>query len=222
MEKLMTIKGTGRAAATPDLTQVFLRLVTMDADYQQAVKEANQKIKQLEKAIQAHGFLAEELKTRSFTVEAKQENAFQENEWQTHLLGYEATHLLELSFPSDQQRLANLLADLAATKTNPGISIHFALQDAAKLQQKLLYQATQDARSQAEILAEASGLALAELVRIENEPENHLTVPTFQAEGNFLKQAADIPDFYPTDIEATRIVHFTWRFVENNLRRSQR
>ncbi len=91
------------------------------------------------------------------------------------------------------------------------ISLQFTVSDRLTLQKNYLINATNDARLQAEILAEASNLLLGDLVQIENsttEQRPFLSPMDFQS--TVSRQAA-MPTIQPAMIEETLSVTFCWK-----------
>lgn len=210
MGKLVTVKGVGHVSIAPDTVSVFLQVITVHADYAQAIQAAKEKIAQLENVITAQDFSGESLKTHSFSVDVKEKSELKEDVWQTEQIGYEVSQTVELQFSLDQNRLEKLLANIAETKVQPVISLQFTVKDRLALQKQLLENATSDACYQAEVLAQASNVVLGELVEINHSPTNQqtfLSPVTFQTES---RQVA-LPTIHPAMIEETIEVNFCWK-----------
>lgn len=211
MGKLVTVTGIGHVSAIPDTVCVVLQLATVHAEYAQAIQGAKQKVTQLETVITAQGFSVEELKTQSFSIDTKEKSEFKEEVWQTESIGYEVNQTVTLQFPFHQERLEELLTSISKTEVQPVISLQFTVSDRLTLQKQLLINATNDARLQAEILAEASNLLLGDLVQIENsttEQRPFLSPMVFQS--TVSRQAA-MPTIQPAMIEETLSVTFCWK-----------
>jgi uncharacterized protein YggE len=107
--------------------------------------------------------------------------------------------------------LEELLTSISKTEVQPVISLQFTVSDRLTLQKQLLINATNDARLQAEILAEASNLLLGDLVQIENsttEQRPFLSPMVFQST---VSRQAVMPTIQPAMIEETLCVTFCWK-----------
>ena len=167
MNRTIKVKGMARAKFPPDSITVALTLEAADRDYQKTLDIAAEKLVKLQKAAAAAGFEKKELKTSSFNVadeyEYAQSGVVGNNR---QFVGYKCSHLLNLEFGMDMERLGKALAALSECKADSEFHISFGVKDIDPLKKRLLAQAVRDAAEKAEILAEAAGLKLKEIIAI--------------------------------------------------------
>ncbi len=211
--RTITVKGVGSASTKPDFVSLSLRVSETDTDYQNAVNGANKRVFALENAVVGVGFDKTDLKTLSFNVETNYENVEQPNgRYRRVFAGYNCVYGLKLSFDLDALRLANTLTAISKSGSEAEVDVRFTVKDPESVKAELLKSAAQNARAKAEVLAEASGVALGELLAINYD----WTEVMFASETRFARSyGADMlneamPEFTPEDIESSDSAAFVW------------
>ena len=208
------IKGKGYAAQVPDQVILSLTLTAQNKEYSAAMTVGSQQIEMLREAIVEAGFNADDLKTVNFNVRAVYEDEeYREGNskrYQKIFIGFECSHDLKLTFDFDNDKLNRAVDTIAASLSQPKISIAFAVKDAAAFNDKILKSAAEDAQRKAEILCAASGVKLGKLLEINYSWNDinvrHEFIDALAAPGNF--------DFAPEEIKASDTVDFLWE-IEN-------
>lgn len=214
--RTLTVRGTGRLAAKPDLIQVSVALNTRDKEYSAAMERAAAMQAALRDALAPLGFEREELKTLSLNVNAEYESVRDErNQYRQVFAGYVCRHDLQLEFGYDTKLLSEVLSAVSACVAEPELRIGFTVKDREPLADELLRLASENALKKAAVLAAASGVSLCELLRVDySEGASSFFSPTVYAEsaGGALKRnmAVDM-DVEARDIELCEDVTFVWR-----------
>lgn len=216
MKGTIKIKGTGFVQEKPDLVEVRILLESLDMDYGKAYAKASEKNEELLQVIQDLGFPQEELKTSYFDIDKKYEDQRDSfGNYKERFEGYRVTQRLKLAFDWDSQKLAEVLQALSQTKANPDLSIHFTVKDPSLIQEKLLESAAKNARRKAEVLAQASGVELGSLTRIDYDwDEVNFYSNTSLSSGPMLSRIFEgTPDFElePEDLKLRDTVRFIWK-----------
>ena len=214
-KRTIHIKGTGYAAQIPDTVVLSMTLTAQNKEYSAAMKIGSQQVEMLREAIVEAGFKADDLKTINFNVEAIYENEeYKEGKstrYRQIFIGFECSHDLRLSFDFDNDRLNNAVDTIAASLSQPKISIAFTIKDADAFHDKILKSAAENARRKAEILCTASGVKLGKLleinyswseVNIQREVVLGCALPEYVKKNSF--------DFQPEEIKANDTVDFLW------------
>lgn len=211
------IKGTGTASAVPDFVVITLELRAQHMEYANAMRIGAQQVEMLREAASEAGFVAEDLKTTDFSVDAEYENEEHEENGRTRyhrvFTGYVCKHSLKLSFDMDNERIEKAMTAIGGCLSKPEVSIAFTVKDKLAMRDKVLESAAQDARRKAEILCKASGIALGDLIRIEYSwGEINITHSLDLKMDACMSMAEAAPsyDFHPDDIEAGDTVDFYW------------
>lgn len=167
MNRIITVKGTGKVSLVPDLTVVSMTLKTVDMEYEKSMQLAADRLEKLRGALVGIGFAEKDLKTTSFNVCTEHESRRDENgNYKTVFTGYACIHGLRVEFDFDNARLAGVLTAVSACIAEPDLNIRFTVRDKDAASDLLLQDAAANARRKAEILAAASGVTLGKLVSI--------------------------------------------------------
>ena len=195
-KRTIHIKGTGYAAQIPDTVVLSMTLTAQNKEYSAAMKIGSQQVDMLREAIVEAGFKADDLKTINFDVEAKyEEEEYKEGKstrYRQIFIGFECRHDLRLSFDFDNDRLNNAVDTIAASLSQPKISIAFTIKDADAFNDKILKSAAKNARRKAKILNE---------VNVRHEMVDALLAPSSE-KSSF--------NFQPDEIKANDTVDFLW------------
>ena len=213
-KRTIHIRGTGHAAQIPDTVVLSLTLTAQNKEYSAAVKIGSQQVDMLREAIVEAGFKADDLKTTNFNVRAIYENEeYRDNTTKRYrqiFVAFECRHDLKLTFEFDNAKLNAAVDTIAASLSQPKISIAFTIKDVDGFSDKILKSAARDARRKAKILCAALGVNLGKLLEINYSwdvlninRENILCAESAVGAKNSF-------DFKPDEIKASDTVDFLW------------
>ena len=173
--RIITVKGTGKVSAAPDLLVIEMNLEVTEPDYEATMRRATEMLDALRAAVVSAGHDGKLLKTTSFNVNTKYESyRDKNNNYQSKFVGYCCTHGLRLEFDLDMKLLGMTLGAIATCEANPKFSIRFSVKDANAVSEELLENAIENARWKAGILAKSAGVNLGAILRIDyNWSEHH-------------------------------------------------
>lgn len=217
--KTITVKGVGNVSVKPDYVVLSMSLETRNRDYETAMREASSRIDQINESLSTIGFEKESVKTTDFSVRTDYESKKDRSgNYYRVFNGYVVNHRLKVSFDFDTKVLSKTLGTIASCIAEPELSISFTVKEPSAVNEALLKSATINAKKKAEILCEASGSKLGELVNIDyNWGElNIYSRTSYDMEMDCLKACAPAPcsiDIEPDDIDATDTVTFVWQIV---------
>ena len=168
MAKKITVKGQGKVSASPDLVVLSMVLESRDLTYEKAMDNAARDIETLNTAVESAGFEKKALKTTSFNVRTDYEykrNSYGDSE--RVFSGYVVTQDLKLEFDFDSKKLAETLSVVGSCPAHPKINIQFTVKDPTAIKEEMLRLAVENAKRKAEILCDAAGEQLGELLSID-------------------------------------------------------
>ena len=213
MTKTITVKGVGKASASPDLVVLTMALQSKNKDYEKAMRLASESIAQLNESLEAVGFERKSLKTTAFNVYSDYRRK-KDGSGESVFAGYIISHDLKLEFALDPERLAKALSVVGNCASRPRISVAFTVKDTSAINDEMLRSAAENAKRKAEILCSASGKELGELLSIDyNWGEFNFYSDTRYALAEDCMVAASPKssiDFEPDDIEVSDTVTFIW------------
>ena len=217
MDKTIKITGTGNLAVRPDLMRLKIRLEALYPKYDVTLEQSSKMTEVLRELLKTAGFEKEDLKTVSFDIRTVYKNIQTEDgDWKEELQGYQFEHRLKLEFPIDNEKLGKVLYAFAQSGLNPLLSIEYTISDVERVKNTLIAQAVKDAKTKAEILAEAAEVKLGSIIHIDyswNE-ENFMTSPVNDMQ--IMKCMSRAEERYDLDLEAediklTDAITVTWK-----------
>ena len=215
-----TIKVTGKSnvQATPDYTRISLTISDTLKEYDLCLAKSVEDMNIIAECIKGFGFARNELKTSSFDISRKTESYRDKHDnWKYRFIGYEYTENLNFTFKNDNERLGKILYALAHLSIIPQINISYFCSDVERIKNRLLELAIKDAKKKAELLTDASGVKLCEILDIDYSWIN----VTLESDGmrfcepmaleDCCASAAYDVDFEPDDISTSDSVRITFR-----------
>lgn len=214
MARTITVKGIGKATAKPDFVVLTMSLEASDMDYDKAMQKAAEQIQQLNDTLVGIGFEKGSVKTINFNVRTDYDRVKDRNgDYRSVFNGYEVTHNLKLSFDFDMGRLSQALSAIASCLAHPQLSVAFTVKDATAINEEMLRSATVNARRKAEILCEASGVTLGDLIAIDynwGELDIYSHTRYDCCEDAMIMAAPASIDIDPEDIDVSDTATFVW------------
>jgi uncharacterized protein YggE len=175
MNRELTVKGIGKAAAAPDLIVLTMNLEVCERDYENAMHRGTEVIDTLRAAIVSAGHDYKEFKTTSFNINTKHERYQEKEVWKQRFVGYSCTHGLKLEFDLDMRKLGATLGAIAGCDADPEFNVRFSIKDPNAVSEQLLENAVENAKWKATVLAKAAGVKLGAIQRIDyNWSDIHL------------------------------------------------
>lgn len=216
MPRTITVKGMGRVTTAPDYVVISMSLEAHEQDYEATMELAAKKIEQLNASLEEIGFEKKSVKTTNFNVRTDYEREKDRNgNYKSVFNGYICSHRLKVEFDFDTKRLAQTLYAISRCLAQPELSISFTVKDPSAVNKELLKSATINAKEKAQILCEASGVELGQLLTIDyNWGELNIVSHTdYMLEEKCMAMPvgglADM-DIEPDDIDVSDTATFVW------------
>jgi len=216
MPRTITVKGMGRVTTAPDYVVISMSLTAQENDYEETMELAAKKIEQLNTSLEEIGFEKKAVKTTNFNVRTDYERVKDRNgNYKSVFNGYICSHRLKVEFDFDTKRLAQTLYAISRCLAQPELSISFTVKDPSAVNKELLKSATINAKEKAQILCEASGVELGQLLTIDyNWGELNIVSHTdYMLEEKCMAMPvgglADI-EIEPDDIDVSDTATFVW------------
>lgn len=214
MDRTITVKGTGNLKIKPDYIQLNFSLVSKNYQYERAMNIASESLEKLYNAIINVGFEKDDVKTRYFDVSTDYDSVKDKNgNYKKVFRGYKVNHKLILSFDYDMKKLSDALIAISTSLSDPDLSIDFTIKDSEKAKYDLLKEVAIDARKKAEILCEASGYKLGDLIKIDydwSEITIFSNTKFSMLREQSLMMASKSIDMNPEDIDLEDTATFVW------------
>ncbi|WP_346928658.1 SIMPL domain-containing protein [Clostridium sp.] len=213
-DRVISVKGKGKASVPPDTIEINMILTTVKPTYEEALNAASRDLDELRSCLRSAGFDKKDIKTTNFRVDTKYENITDPNgNYRRVFVGYEVTNNLRIEFENNTMRLTRVLNALAGCPATPEFSIRYKVKDDTKIKNLLLERAVEDARSKAKVMAEAAGVRLGKVLRIDYSGNDiQLYRDIYSMNKNLISTGvAPNIDLQPDDIEVEDTVTVVWR-----------
>lgn len=215
MARTITVKGIGKISAKPDRVVLSMTLESKHKDYDKAMEMAADHIQYLNETLCSIGFEKGSVKTTDFDVRTDYDWVKDRyGNYESVFRGYEVTYHLKLAFDFDMGRLSQALATIAGCLSHPQLSIAFTVKDATAINEEMLRAATVNAKRKAEILCEASGVTMGDLISIDynwGELDNYSHTRYDCCEEAISPMAIGAAiDIDPEDIDVSDTATFVW------------
>lgn len=165
MDRFISVEGAGTVLATPDIAVVSAGVVTRAASAAEAVRLNNAAMPALLKALKDMGVKDQDLRTLGFNV-APRRGRRSPGDTSPGIKSYQVSNRVEVTV-RDLGKLGALLDRMAVAGANTIHGVRFDLADPDRVQDRARQKAVADARRRAELYAEATGLRLGKVLRIE-------------------------------------------------------
>lgn len=164
MERKITVKGIGHVTAIPDYVIIYISIDATNKKYDKAVEETAERINRLSNALVEAGFENDSLKTVDFKV--RTETSYRKN-MKAVIEGFTCANRMKLAFDFDGKKLSKAIDAITNCVSEPRLNITFTVKDEEAIKDELLKSAGTNARRRAEILCEAAGGKLGNLITVD-------------------------------------------------------
>lgn len=167
MERTIKVTGTGRVSVRPNTTIINLNFDNVLPTYDAALRSSAEDVTIVKDALIRAGLSKDLLKTTNFDINTHYESYRDEKGiYKSRFDGYQYRQSLRFKFPIDNKTLGKVLYQLGQLDVNPEFNIYYSIEDAESIKNELLGSAIADAKKKAEVIANASGVALEEILDI--------------------------------------------------------
>lgn len=221
MPRTMKVIGKGKLAVQPDTIRLNIQMEGTYPDYAQTYEEAALALKQVKESIHASGLNPEALKTSQFGIETTYESySDDKNNWKQRFVGYTYRQAMHIDFPNDSTQLGKTLYQLSQCPANVVFTIQHTVKDPEAVRNQLLAHAVEDCKAKAEVLSEAAGVRLSDILQIDYAwADTEIASNPMRAAKMNLEQASARTDgAYDIDLEVEAIsiedsVTITWEIA---------
>lgn len=219
MTRTITVKGVGSVSVKPDQVVLTLSLEAKDLNYDKAMSIASKQIGQLDQAIIMIGFEKESLKTTNFNVKTSYEHVKDKiGNYKSVFDGYIVEHSLKLAFDFETRRLAEVLSAIGTCPARPEMNIAFTIKNPSEVHELLLRDAARNAREKAEVLSDASGVKMGQLLTVDYNwcDINVFSRTRFQDDtlmSPIMAGESFKADIEPEDIDVNDTATFVWEIL---------
>jgi uncharacterized protein YggE len=166
-ERILRVQGHGEVQVAPDQARVMLGVHTIDTGVQAAVERNSEAAQSVLDALKEAGLPESAVLMSQFNIY-----------FNDHEKTYTANNQITVRV-TDVSSVGRVLGLAIHAGANISGGISFELADSSEAEREALRRAAVDARSRAETLAAALGLALGDVIAIESPPPSPIVRPVF-------------------------------------------
>jgi uncharacterized protein YggE len=204
--RLMSVKGTAKVTGAPDWVVIILNIESESYNYEECTRILAERTEQLKRELLSVGIEQKSLKTFHFDINT----SFDWVDGKRIFRGYKASHKLKVEFPFDKNYMNKVMQRLGQTKSHASFRIAFTIAEPEYLREQALAEAVKNATRKAELLAEAAGVRLGDIVRIDYTWTDILIESPLAVREVAAPLAAPNYDFTPEDIDVKESVSVVW------------
>lgn len=150
---VIRVTGTGRTSVAPDTIEISLNVKESDGKEQKALQKADDRVVALKQEIKKLGIDEKRVVTKNFSI--SQYNKL-----------YNVSYSIVLSIDYDTKLLGKALSCLSESLNHTDVRVNFSLKNQEGIKEKVITDAVANAKEDAQILANASGVKLGNVLSI--------------------------------------------------------
>lgn len=169
MDKIIRVTGEGVVSVPPDTICVSLSIREIDPSYAKSLAAVDKKVTLLKESLTKVGVDEKNIVTQDFRINQRVDRVYQEltKKYKDKFLGYETSHLLEVSFNYDTNMLGDVVNAISKADIEPRLNISFEVKKGKEeIKENALKKAVENAERNARVLANASGVKLGDILTI--------------------------------------------------------
>lgn len=169
--RTISVTAEGAVAVKPDMARISIGVVTRAVTAAEALAANSRRMTQLFEALEAAGVERKDMATSSLSLYPIRKQSKRDSDEGPRIEGFQASNNLSVT-SRDLSKLGALLDALARAGANNMGGIGFDVSDREALTDKARRDAVAKARSRAELYADAAGVKLGEVLRIDETGGN--------------------------------------------------
>ncbi len=182
----ITVTGMGEILVKPDIARINIGVVTQFESASEGVRQNNEAVEKLLKALDKYGIAESDIQTSNFSV-APQYN-YDRSGQAPRLIGYTVTNQVRVAVHSIAD-LGALLDEVVTAGANQINGVAFAINEVKSFEDTARRMAMADAHRKAEIYAQEAGVRIGSVLRVEEA--GPVAIPQFGF--NAVQEARAVP-----------------------------
>lgn len=167
MDRIIKVTSKGIKRVSPDTIEVSISVKAQDKSYDKMLKLSEKQLFIMQKVVEKSGLDKNQLRTQIYNIDTVYRDIKKNGVYESVFWGYECKQIFLLKFSMNIQILHSVLRNLDLCEVKPEFSIDFTLTNSLEVRDEALRIAATNARHEAELITEASGAHLGNLLKIE-------------------------------------------------------
>lgn len=170
MQRTITVSATGRVSAEPDVVRLQAGLTTQATTARKALTENNRVMAELIAALKNEGIAEQDVQTSNFNVSPRYTRP--ERGEAARITGYQVSNQVQVTV-REIERAGDIMDLLVRLGANQMSGMSFEVSDADQLKDRARQNAMKAARRRADLLADAAGAEVGNVITISEDVPQH-------------------------------------------------
>ncbi len=167
-KRTISVSGEGKATAPPDMATIHTGVITQAVRARDALDANSTAMERIMAALKSHKIAAKDIQTSSFNVRPEYKRG-PRGQQQSEIVGYRVTNQVRVRV-RNLPDLGEVLDALVEAGSNQVSGISFTIDDPTGVLNQARNRAVADARSRAELYAQAAGVRVGKVISISEQP----------------------------------------------------
>lgn len=174
----INVMGQGEKSYKPDQIVFDINISNVYKNYEEALVKGEESVLEFLNEMKAFGFESQDFKTINYQI--KDETEYKDNNYRK--IGVRYIRSLTLKFDYDMKKMSEMVEISSKLKNAPRISVRYSLKDKKTAEMQLFTDAYQNAKKQADIIANAAGLKVVRCAKtsIGEEDNNYYSRTSYE------------------------------------------
>lgn len=198
MERTISVGGTGKVSAAPDVADISIGVVTQAPTARDALAANTESMTAIQDLLKTRGVAAKDIQTTQISVQPQYSQPIPpqpgraQEPFTPKIVAYQVTNMVQIT-ARDLTKLGEVLDAVVQAGANQINGISFRVEDNAKLLDVCRKQAMADARHKAELLAGESGVVVGAPISINESGAIMPPRPMYGGEMRMMAASAPVP-----------------------------
>lgn len=203
----ITIEGTGKVSATPDVAVVNLGVTSEGRSVKDVQRQNTEKMNSIIAALKAMDIVAKDIQTSNYNISPK----YDWSNGRQNILGYIVSQNVTVKI-RNLDKTGDVLAKAGELGMNQAGGVQFTIDEPQKLQEEARGKAIDDAKKKAEQLAEKLGLRVVKVVTFSEGSQGYPTpMPMYKTMDAMVNaESAPAPDIQAGSLDVVSNVSVTF------------
>lgn len=184
----INVMGQGEKSYKPDQIVFDISISNVYKNYEEALVKGEESVLEFLNEMKAFGFEAQNFKTINYQI--KDETEYKDNNYRK--IGVRYIRSLTLKFDYDMKKMSEMVEISSKLKNAPRISVRYSLKDKKTAEMQLFTDAYQNAKKQADIIANAAGLKVVRCAKtsIGEEDNNYYSRTSYECNDKIMSKCS--------------------------------
>ncbi len=209
-QRTIRVRGSAEVSGAPDWVIISFSVSSKNYEYSKCMEQLSEQTESLREELRGVGLERDNLKTYQFNVDTDFERVKERYVFK----GYKASHKLRVEFSFEKDYLNQVLRVLSHTQSQASFRISFEVKDLEPLRQQAIAEAVKNSREKAQVLAEAAGVELGEIIQIDYSWSEIHFESSLEIKEAAMSMSAPDYDFTPEDVDVSDSVTVIYSILQ--------